>query len=847
MANNTDWLNISQMTGGTGETALSLTALTNSSLEPKTATITARNTQYNVSDTTTVTIQGFQPTLTLSRSTLRFDSTGGTATFTVYSNTAWTINFPAIVHSYSTSAGTGDTEVSVVVSQNLDEVGKVDTGIVKDVYNVNQLYLTIVQESFITELTVTPDDDIIFANTGSSTSITIDTNTDWEIDYPAWITPSVVSGTSGTTTVILTAPANGPEDRSNEITIYAGSKSVTINAYQPFYIPPYITVTPSSWEFLYLEDGRPFTVDSYPEWTAEIVSSGETVWASETYMEAVFDIPSAMTMPLWVGNNGSTTGVYLGPIIHYGSSVTFPSSGTYAIRYEMLDDGTTPVLQGNQYLKEVYLTDGVGAIQSSAFTDCTALTSVTIGSGLTRVGVGAAAFSGCSSLSDITITAPTAPSVDSTTFKGVARGGTLNYPAGSNYSSWLSFSDNYLGYYNWNNSIENGIQNGELKKYATITYNVTSTSNKTKILSNTYYNFCVKEGDKITVLEGYDATGYTFSNTGKQSLDIYIISGREHRLYIETCNTITDLVVYEVSDSNTRIAGSGTSSITAFTLNQKTNNITSSMPFSKNLLRYEIGGNVSEPYVSKKAGKFVSLTELVISSTALTALPEYSFYESVKLSSVTITSPLQTLNQYCFCGCTALQELVIPSSIKSIRNDCFQNTGFRNITIPDTVQYVGVRCFSNCAHLSAATVGSGLNSIPDYCFQYCTILRNITIKEGITSIGDRAFTRCDSLSSITIPNSVVTLGAGVFMKSFAHTQALSSIIIGSGLTSVGSSCFGGCSLLNSITITAPTAPSLDYYNPFDGISATGTLYYPAGSDYSSWFAKLPSGWTGQEI
>ena len=82
MANNTDWLNISQMTGGTGETALSLTALTNTSLEPKTATITARNTQYNVSDTTTVTIQGFQPTLTLSRSTLRFDSTGGTATFT---------------------------------------------------------------------------------------------------------------------------------------------------------------------------------------------------------------------------------------------------------------------------------------------------------------------------------------------------------------------------------------------------------------------------------------------------------------------------------------------------------------------------------------------------------------------------------------------------------------------------------------------------------------------------------------------------------------------------------------------------------------------------------------------
>lgn len=518
MANNTDWLNISQMTGGTGETALSLTALTNSSLQPKTATITARNTQYNVSDTTTVTIQGFQPTLTLSRSTLRFDSTGGTATFTVYSNTAWTINFPALVHSYSTSAGTGDTEVSVVVSQNLDEVGKVDTGIVKDVYNVNQLYLTIVQDSFITELTVTPDDDIIFANTGSSTSITIDTNTDWEIDYPDWVTPSVVSGTSGTTTVTFTVGENGPTDRSGQITIYAGSKEVVINVFQPFYIPPYITVTPSAWTFNHTEDGKTFIVDSYPEWTAEIVSTGETVWGSETYMEAVFDIPSAMTMPLWVGNKGSSTAVYVGPIKHYVSSVTFPSSGTYVVRYEMLEDGTTPVLQGNQYLKEVYLTDGVGAIQSSAFTGCTALASVTIGSGLSRVG--AAAFSGCSSLNSISIAAPTAPSICANTFYGVATGGTLIYPEGSNYNSWLKPFEYYLGYYGWP-----GFKG---KTYTLVEYNVTSTTSPTTILAdnwNIYDNekaiftaITLENGESIPVSR---SVSYTFPSTGSQKVRFY--------------------------------------------------------------------------------------------------------------------------------------------------------------------------------------------------------------------------------------------------------------------------------------------------------------------------------------
>lgn len=717
MANNTDWLNISQMTGGTGETALSLTALTNSSLEPKTATITARNTQYNVSDTTTVTIQGFQPTLTLSRSTLRFDSTGGTATFTVYSNTAWAINFPALVHSYSTSAGTGDTEVTVVLAQNLDEVGKVDTGTVQDIFGVNQLYLTIVQESFITELTVTPDDDIVFANTGSSTSITIDTNTDWEIDYPAWITPSVVSGTSGTTTVVLTAPANGPEDRSNEITIYAGSKSVTINAFQPFYIPPYITVTPSSWEFRYIEDGRTFTVDSYPEWTAEIVSSGEIVWTSDAYMEAVFDIPSAMTMPLWVGNNGSTTGVYLGPIIHYGSSVTFPSSGTYVIRYEMLDDGTTPVLQGNQYLKELYLTDGVGAIQSSAFTGCTALTSVTIGSGLTRVG--AAAFSGCSSLNNITIAAQTAPYVGDNTFYGVATGGTLHYPAGSDYSSWLSIKPNYLGYAFWNNL------SPTMYYVFTVTYDVTSTG-ATKILAQNgggalnyplSVNFVRDEQGNITPLEKGQTT-FRFNTTGKHRLDLSTVSSTG-LVDFSGVTAATDIQVNNVGNGRLSLCGSTFTGLTLY----------------KNLSVYR--------------GRFNRLKKLVITGST-SSWPGYY-----------VTTYIETVEV------------------------------FGNIT-----------------------------SIPTDAFNLGYALKNVTLSDKITSLGRDAFYKCTSLQSIVIP---------------------------SGVTSIGQHCFAKCTSLQSITANPLVAPSLDYASLSLESGLSGVLYYPAGSDYSTWLSRLGSNWTGVEI
>ena len=69
--------------------------------------------------------------------------------------------------------------------------------------------------------------------------------------------------------------------------------------------------------------------------------------------------------------------------------------------------------------------------------------------------IGDAMFTGCHNLGEITITNTTAPVVHSNTFKMVAPNGTLNYPATSDYSTWLSTNDYYLGYYNWNNVLGN--------------------------------------------------------------------------------------------------------------------------------------------------------------------------------------------------------------------------------------------------------------------------------------------------------------------------------------------------------------------------------------------------------
>ena len=84
-----------------------------------------------------------------------------------------------------------------------------------------------------------------------------------------------------------------------------------------------------------------------------------------------------------------------------------------------------------------------------------------------------------------------------------------------------------------------------------------------------------------------------------------------------------------------------------------------------------------------------------------------------------------------------------------------------------------------------------------------------------------------------IPNSVTSIGD----YAFNDCRGLTSVTIGNSVTSIGIWVFGDCSVLNSIKCLAPTAPSISFRTFGNLVIKGGILYYPSGSDYSSWMKK----------
>ena len=154
----------------------------------------------------------------------------------------------------------------------------------------------------------------------------------------------------------------------------------------------------------------------------------------------------------------------------------------------------------------------------------------------------------------------------------------------------------------------------------------------------------------------------------------------------------------------------------------------------------------------------------------------------------------------CFINCQCFKELVLPSTLNTIKELAFYNTRVEKVNFPEGLEHIKTAAFYGCDLIEAILPGT-LKELSDCTFSMCPKLQEIKIPEGITKIPFDFASYCQSLEKVNIPKSVTVieddaLGSDIKLK---------SIDLPEGLKNIGRNAFGTCAV-ESIVFPA----SLEY-------------------------------------
>ena len=361
----------------------------------------------------------------------------------------------------------------------------------------------------------------------------------------------------------------------------------------------------------------------------------------------------------------------------------------------------------------------VTSIGSSAFKNCTSLTSITIPDSVTTIGNNA--FSGCSSLTSVTI-GNSVTSIGSSAFSGCTSLKSFNY-CGTK-SQWKAItigSDNYYLTHAFIKCNDGIIGNGNT---------VTIDNLKYKIYDDTASLVgYVDTPENLMIPKSFWYDGYTFKVSS---------------IGVEAFYNCTSLTSVTIPNSVTSIGSSALSGCS----NLKSVNYNGTKAQWKSISGY---GNVSQ-IIKCTDGIYANSNTIIIDSVKYRLNDDYTAevisYSGTPgnitiLESVTyegLTFKVTSIGSSAFSNCTSLKSATIPDSVASIGDSAFSGcTSLTSVTIPNSVESIGDNAFQNCSSLTSATIGNNVTSIGSSAFFGCSKLKKIEIPDSVTYIGSKAF------------------------------------------------------------------------------------------------------------
>jgi len=206
----------------------------------------------------------------------------------------------------------------------------------------------------------------------------------------------------------------------------------------------------------------------------------------------------------------------------------------------------------------------------------------------------------------------------------------------------------------------------------------------------------------------------------------------------------------------------------------------------------------------------------------LEVIPESLFERCPSLSAIDIPATVTEIGASAFCY-TGIEEMVIPDAVQSIGDEAFLGCSrLSSITLSSHLGSIDVGVFQDCTALHSITIPQSVVAISRNAFKQSGLV-SITFEGSIDDIGGAAFSGCTSLRSIVLPTT-----AHIEDLAFYGCSNLETVVITGRVYEIRSYAFGECTALQTVTLLQ-SIPPLDGGNVFANCNDTVRLIVPCGA------------------
>ena len=197
------------------------------------------------------------------------------------------------------------------------------------------------------------------------------------------------------------------------------------------------------------------------------------------------------------------------------------------------------------------------------------------------------------------------------------------------------------------------------------------------------------------------------------------------------------------------------------------------------------------------------------------------FYYCTNLENVNLGTQLTAIPDDSFSECNKLSSVVIPDTVISIGMRAFYETNLTSVSLPSSVLSVDTYAFERCSSLVSMSAYGLDTNFRQSVFNQCNNLQSVFISSNLEYSGNSIFSECQHLYYVHMPNAV-----RIPNYMFSNCISLSSMPDCQNIHNIGEGAFTGTSIQSariscSVDVSAfnkcAQLKNVEIYDKYNGI------------------------------